>query len=256
MAAFQKVNRKDLAAVFFRSFFIQGSWNFKAMLGIGFAFAAAPIAKRLHKDEKSIKEFVDRHLVFFNAHPYLATICLGACANLEEAAIRDKEFWKDHRPMTVFKERLVGPLGAIGDEIFWKTLKPMAAALAVLVGLIAGWISIPIFLLTYNIPHFYARIKGLSMGYEMGFEIVSLLSMRRLEKYPKAFAGAGTFITGVLAIVAATHYSRENGLSPVIFGFSGLVTFFLVSNKKSVNLILVIVSIIAVLLSYFTFEII
>lgn len=247
-----KIQKKDLLRVFWRSFFVQASWNFKALIGVGFVYCAVPIAQRLCKDEKSMEAFLDRHLIFFNAHPYLANICLGSCAQLEEAAIDNPEFWKDLRPITVFKERLIGPLGALGDEIFWKALKPLSAVMAVFFGIVFGWIAIPIFLVVYNVPHIIARVKGLLTGYKLGFEIISLLSMRKLEKYPKMAATLGSFFTGMYIVAAAHWRMEESVLNLLIFGLGIMISFFLHTHKRSINMTLVVTSIVAIALSFLT----
>jgi mannose PTS system EIID component len=254
MKKLDKIQKIDLWRIFWRSFFIQGSWNFKALIGVGFAYCAIPIAQRLYKDEKAMAEFLDRHLIFFNAHPYFANICLGSCAHLEEAAIANPEIWKDLRPISVFKERLIGPLGALGDEIFWKALKPFAAAFAVFLGIISGWIAIPVFLIVFNVPHLIARVKGLSIGYSLGFDIISLLSRRKLEKYTRLATALGSFFTGLYIVAAAQWNIEENVLNVFIFSFGIIASFYLLSHKRSINFILLVTSVISVIFSFITYK--
>ena len=130
------IQRKDLFWIFARSFYIQGSWNYQRMLNLGFCYSILPILKKLYKTEEERKSFLKRHMEFFNAHPYFASFALGATARLEEQ--NSVERWSSTRPITVFKNRLCGPLGAIGDKLFWGTVKPLAAMIGVFTTLFFG----------------------------------------------------------------------------------------------------------------------
>ena len=250
MTTSTKINNSDLMRIFWRCFFIQGSWNFKSMLGVGFAFAAIPIAQRLYKDKTAKEAFLARHLMFFNSHPYLASVCLGACAHLEEEAQNNNQTDQDKRKMTIFKEHLIGPLGALGDEIFWKSVKPFCSALAVLCGIMFGWIAIPVFLITYNIPHLVVRFKGLFLGNKLGFDIVNLLSMRRIEKFSRTFAIGGSLVTG-LCIAAAAKWRLDISVTDLlVFSLGIMISFFLLNHKRTINFVLLIASLFTLIISY------
>ena len=242
-----RIKRSDLIRIFCRSLFIQGSWNFKSMIGLGFCFCSIPIAKRLYKDREEQTEFLKRHLLFFNAHPYFATICVGACANLEEKAKYKEQGWVDLRPISVFKERMSGPLGSVGDQIFWSGMKPLAAVIGVIVAVSFGWIAIPIFLIFYNIPHFYVRIKGLALGYKLGFDVVSVISMRRLQKYKLIALFLGSLATGVCIMALAKWKIDGELLNLFPFVLSMLLTYILLKNKIPISLILVLVSVVTII---------
>ncbi|HOT97342.1 MAG TPA: PTS system mannose/fructose/sorbose family transporter subunit IID [bacterium] len=206
----------DLWNMFWRCFIVQGSWNHMSMLGLGFGFSAIPFIKRIYKTRKQREECLRRHLDFFNSHPYFASWCLGAVAKLEEEAHRKK--WGESRPIEIFKERLVGPLGAIGDRLFWNGLKPAAAGLGVFLALTAGWIAIPVFLVVYNIPHLLVRIYGLREGYRKGFDIVSELSVRRYQKWFDGVGLVGSAVAGA-CLVAAVRWSALGGHVPAASGY-------------------------------------
>ncbi|HNW61158.1 MAG TPA: PTS system mannose/fructose/sorbose family transporter subunit IID [bacterium] len=211
----------DLWNMFWRCFLVQGSWNQMSMLGLGFGFSAIPFIKRIYKTRKQRDECLRRHLDFFNSHPYFASWCLGAVAKLEEEAQRKK--WEEYRPIEIFKERLVGPLGGIGDRLFWCGLKPAAAGLGILLALTTGWFAIPIFLIVYNIPHLLVRIHGLRAGYRKGFDIVSELSMRRYQKWFDGVDLAGAAVAGA-CLIAALRWIWRGGAHPVLSGYpAGIV---------------------------------
>ena len=67
----RRIHSLDLIRMSVRSLLVQGSWNYKSMLGLGFCYSIMPVI-RIFKTEQDRAAFVQRHLGFFNAHPYLA----------------------------------------------------------------------------------------------------------------------------------------------------------------------------------------
>lgn len=249
----ERIKSIDRIRMFFRCFFIQGSWNFKSMLGLGFCFSSIPIAKRLYKTKEEQSQFLKRHLEFFNAHPYFASWCLGAVAKLEEEAQLKK--WENKKPISIFKERLAGPLGSIGDQYFWTGVKPVTAGIGVLLGFLVGWLAIPIYLLIYNIPHIYIRAKGLSEGYKKGFDIISDLSLRKYQKVFKTISLIGLLMAGLILSKAAKWSLAQDYSSLIVFLIAVFVTLLFLFFKRTVIFALfvsILIGIISVLvMNYF-----
>ncbi len=238
------ITRMDLLRIFLRCFFVQGSWNFKALLGVGFCFCVVPVAKRLYDDPEEQEDFLRRHLCFFNAHPYFASWCIGAVTKLEEEA--EQKEWPDYQPILIFKDRLVGPLGIIGDKLFWSGLKPMAAAIGISIAFYVGWIATPIYLLIYNIPHIYTRFLGLQLGYKQGFDIVSQLSMRHFDKYVNWISAIGLFFGGVVLVGGAVWTLNRDVSVLVAFIISVVLAGYQSYKRKSVNYILLTVTFVSI----------
>ncbi|MCG6533511.1 MAG: PTS system mannose/fructose/sorbose family transporter subunit IID [Syntrophales bacterium LBB04] len=162
--------------IFISSFFIQGSFNYRGMQNLGFAFAMLPLAKGLEADKKSLIAFLTRHLQLFNTHPYLSSPIVGSVVQLEI----------DHRgsdevgPLAVnLKNALTGPYAALGDSFFWGAMKPMAAIFAVLVALQQSLLAPFALLVLYNPAHLLVRSTGFVAGYRHGKE--GIFFIRRLE---------------------------------------------------------------------------
>lgn len=224
--------------IFWRSFYIQGSWNFERMLNIGFAFCVLPILNKLYSDPESRKAFLKRHLQYFNAHPYFSSFALGAVARLEEKACVEK--WTDFAPIEKFKFRLSSPLGAIGDRLFWGTIKPVAVILGVFLALVGGIVGPIVMFILYNIPHVFIRYYGIFHGYAKGFDIVSELSVRRYQKYFDALEKLSLFSVGVLSgflFLAAAKMGLE--ISGLFFLAAGL-TYFILTKRVSFYLALLV----------------
>lgn len=226
----------DRINIFIRCIVIQATWNFKALIGMGFCFCVIPLARRLYDTPKERSAFLQRHLDFFNSHPYFATYCLGAVTRLEEEALVKK--WPDMRPISVFKERMAGPLGVLGDQLFWNRVKPLTLAFAMCIGLTVGWIALPIFLFIYNVPHFYIRLRGWRMSYRLGFDIVSVLSTRRFQGRLEKISMIGMGVAGLLVSTSAWWSLEEKPSVFVSFCASLLVTLLLFAVKVSAKYVI------------------
>jgi mannose PTS system EIID component len=112
------LRRSDLARSFARSLWIQASWSFEGMQSVGFAYALEPVLARLYRGEE-LRRARERHLEFFNTHPYLAAAVIGCVARLEEVGGPDAE-----ATIRRVKTGLMGPCGAMGDSFCWGSLKP------------------------------------------------------------------------------------------------------------------------------------
>ncbi len=239
------VRTSDLWRVWWRSFFIQGSWNFERMLALGFCFALIPIAGRIPKSKRA--SFLQRHLQFFNTHPVTAAWVLGAVAKLEQQAVAQR--WPEDRPIRLFKERLCGPLGAIGDTLFWSRAKPLAALVGLIVGMHIGWWGVLAFLLAYNVPHLWFRHHALWQGFREGFEVVRRISMRRFQPYADRLAAVGALAVG-MALVCGVTWLRPQSLAVAGACTGSAVVSFLAlrSSKISVSVLVVVLLLLAAVL--------
>ncbi|MCR4440280.1 MAG: PTS system mannose/fructose/sorbose family transporter subunit IID [bacterium] len=241
------VRTGDLWRVWWRSFFIQGSWNFERMLALGFCFAILPIARRVARTEEQRRAFLQRHLQFFNTHPFTAAWVLGAVAKLEQQAVAQN--WTEDRPIRLFKERLCGPLGAIGDTLFWSRAKPIAAMIGVILAMHLGWWGVIAFLLVYNVPHLWFRAHVLFQGFREGFDVVRRISVRRFQPYADRLATAGAGIVGLLLASGAKWLGPGAASSLAVGAGSALLSCAaLRSGKVSVPAVVLALLVTGVLL--------
>lgn len=192
------ISRGALLKVFLGSFFIQSSWSFEKMQGLGFASAIAPALKELFKDKKARIEAYKRHLEFYNAHPYMASPVLGAAINLEEKA-GEKGPGASAAPR--FKSMIMGPYGAIGDSFFWGSVRPMASVIGVLATLLWGWEGPVAFLLLYNCFHLWMRFYGLKAGVRDGKDVVGYVMSLDLPEWGLRFKYLTAAVLGVVSVV-------------------------------------------------------
>lgn len=183
-----------LLSTFLRSLTIQGSWNYRTMVGGGFAFALLPVLRALAASRKEpLAEAVQRHLEHFNAHPYLTSMALGATTRLE----LDGE---DAETVRRFKAAIRGPLGGLGDTLVWAAWLPTVTLLA-LAAAWAGltpWACVLLFLAVYNAGHLALRTWGFTAGLHSGKELGPVLRSAHLAPLAEWVTRAGSVLAGVV----------------------------------------------------------
>lgn len=179
---------------FLRTFLIQGSWNYRSLLGSGLAHSLLPMLRVKYRGEpEQLSSAVQRHVQSFNAHPYLSGIAIGAVVRLEEEGTEPEVIER-------FKKGIQGSLGSLGDGLVWAGFRP----LVLLLTLIVGWLGAPpyvvvgIFLILYNIGHIWLRVWSFSIGLQGGRRVVERLRAADLPGLTQKTLAAGSFVLGGL----------------------------------------------------------
>ena len=196
MAKELKLTKKDRISVWWRSTFLQGSWNYERMQNGGWAFAMIPAIKRLYKTKEERADALKRHLEFFNTHPYVASPVIGVTLALEEerangAPIEDKT-------IQGVKVGMMGPLAGVGDPVFWFTVRPILGALAASLAMNGNIMGPIIFFLAWNIIRMAFMWYTQEFGYKAGSRISDDLSGSLLQDITKGASILGMFILGSL----------------------------------------------------------
>jgi len=134
------LNKKDIRDLFFRSFYIQHSFSYARMQGLGFVWAIQHALKKIHKNETDFRDACKRHTEFLNTHPYVSLGLIGLVLAMEE----HKE---DPSAIRAMKIALMGPFSAIGDSISvnWRAVtRGIVGSLAISGGLVANVENTPI----------------------------------------------------------------------------------------------------------------
>jgi len=186
--------------VFLRSFAIQGSWNYRTLVGTGFAYALLPVLRRVHgSSNPELRSAVDRQARLFNTHPYLCGIALGAVARLEAEGANPELIDR-------FKAALRGSLGTLGDRLVWAGWRPACMLLAILLLLLGSpwYVAAGIFLLSYNTGHLVLRWWALDAGWRGGRNVAERVREAGLERLRDRIAGGAAFLLGcALPLLAA-----------------------------------------------------
>lgn len=191
-----KLTKKDRLTVFWRSQFLQASWNFERMQNVGWAYAMIPALKKLYTTKEDRAQALKRHLEFFNTHPYLAAPVLGVTLTLEEERAAGRDI--DNAAIQGVKIGMMGPLAGVGDPIFWGTLRPVLGAFAASLALSENYLGPIIFFLAWNLIRMAFLWYSQELGYVQGGNIAQNLSGGLMQKLTQGASVLGMFIMGVL----------------------------------------------------------
>lgn len=204
--------RAVVAKMFLRSFAIQGSWNYRTLLGSGFAYALLPVLRHVYADdEAALQQAVERHTSLFNAHPYLAGVALGAVARMEVDG-------EDPALIERFKTALRGSLGTLGDRIVWAGWRPACVllGLVVLLGTHSAAVAMAIFLAVYNTGHIALRWWGLQVGLTSGRGVAEQLRQAPLMTWHGRVVSSAAFLLGAALPLIAGGALTESVLRPAL----------------------------------------
>ena len=179
---------------FLRTFLIQGSWNYRSLMGSGLAHTLLPMLRvRFRGDPEGLSSAVRRHMEPFNAHPYLSGIVTGAVARLEEQGA-------DPGLIERFKNAIRGSLGSLGDGLVWAGFRPLALLLALGVGWLGAqpYVVVAVFRVLYNIGHLWMRAWSFSIGLQGGHRVAERLQAADLPGLTQKVFAAGSFVLGAL----------------------------------------------------------
>lgn len=191
-----KLTKKDRLSIWWRSTFIQGSWNYERMQNGGWAFSLIPAIKKLYKTKEDRAAALTRHLEFFNTHPYVASPIIGVTLALEEDRANGSPV--DDVTIQGVKVGMMGPLAGIGDPVFWFTVRPILGALGASLAMAGNILGPIIFFLGWNIIRMAFTWYTQELGYKAGSRITEDLSGSLLQDITKGASILGMFILGSL----------------------------------------------------------
>jgi PTS system mannose-specific IID component len=181
-------------AIFVRLLAIQGAWNYETLLGNGIGFCIEPALRLLPggMHTPAFHSALARESRYFNAHPYLAAVAVGALARAELDGEPPERIER-------FRTALAGPLGSVGDRLIWAGWLPFCSlaslaffGLGARTGAVVGF-----FLVAYNAGHFALRIWGLNTGWTHGLRVASALGNPVLRRGPQEIGRLAALATGI-----------------------------------------------------------
>lgn len=186
----------DRKKVWWRSTFLQGSWNYERMQNLGWAYAMIPAIKKLYTKKEDQAAALERHLEFFNTHPYVASPILGVTLALEEERANGAEI--DDTAIQGVKIGMMGPLAGIGDPVFWFTVRPILGALGASLAMTGNIVGPLLFFIGWNAIRMAFLWYTQEFGYKAGSGITKDMSGGILQDITKGASILGMFILAVL----------------------------------------------------------
>ena len=191
-----QLSKSDRQKVWLRSTFLQGSWNYERMQNLGWAYSLIPAIKKLYPKQEDRAAALERHLEFFNTHPYVAAPIMGVTLALEEEKANGAEI--DDAAVQGVKIGMMGPLAGIGDPVFWFTVRPILGALGASLALTGNIFGPILFFVLWNLIRMGFLWYTQELGYKAGSEITKDMSGGILQDITKGASILGMFILAVL----------------------------------------------------------
>jgi mannose PTS system EIID component len=186
-------------AMFVRMLAVQGSWNYETLLGTGIGFVMEPALRYLPGGVggPQYRAALARESRYFNAHPYLTGIAVGALTRAELEGV-------DPARIERFRGALASPLGSVGDRLVWASWLPFCsvAALGVYGAGGSALAVVGTFLLLYNAGHLSLRAWGLHIGLSCGLNVASSLGNPVFRQGPQYIGNAAALVAGIALPVA------------------------------------------------------
>ncbi len=266
-ASKQLMDKKTFRKIFWRSFLLQGSWNYINGAGVGALYMILPFIRKLYPNPEDKNERISalkRGLAYFNITPAIAPFPMGIAASMEEQNKEISDF--DPSSINAVKASLMGPLSGIGDSLFWETIRVIAAGIGISLAKAGNILGPILFLVIYNVPNLLARYYGLKYGYELGGEFIQKAYANGLMKIITKAAG----ILGMIMVGAMTYstvtlktilkfkmgsmtFNLQQILDQIMLGIIPLTvtlgTFWLIRKKVSANKIILLMVILSFALS-------
>ncbi len=193
-----------------RLFTVQAAWNYERMLGVGAARASEPRLRRLPGGPRGerFRAALARAAGYFNAHPYLVGLAVGALARAEHDGVTEDQVRR-------LRGALIGPLGSLGDRLIWAGALPALVA----VGLVVAGMASPVvgavtFFVAYNLVHLTLRTWGLAAGWRQGTGVARALTAAGLRAGLRVAGPVAGIAVGVALPVATDWIVADLGMGP------------------------------------------
>ena len=191
--------KRGMLSAAMRLFVFQASMNPERLQGLGMATAVEPLLRDLNGGPagKAHRAAMGRAAGFFNTHPYLAGLAVGAVAKAEHQGLSAQQVDR-------LRTALKGPLGSLGDRLIWAGALPAAAAIGlILVTVTHPLVAIGGFLLLFNAVHMTLRLWGLQAGWRAGVKVAEALRHPVLQAGLKAVGPVAALAIGAAIPVVA-----------------------------------------------------
>ncbi len=211
------LGKKELSAIFFKSFGLEGPFIYSRLQAIGWCRSMLPAIEKLYDTDEERCAAVNRHLEFFNSNPEFSTFIMGISASMEEQNAVEQGF--DTASINNVKAGLMGPLAGIGDSFWWGIVKTVASGIGCQFAMQGNVLGPILFLLVFNIPHWAIRYILTFKGYELGHRVLDMMAESDIIEKISLCAG----ILGMMVIGAMTC-DMISVSTPLVFDMANGVT--------------------------------
>jgi PTS system mannose-specific IID component len=187
-----------------RLFGVQAAWTYERMAGIGVGHAAAPLLRDLYRDAtpEARRAAVARSAEYFNCHPYLAGVAVGAVVRAERDRVPGPT-------ITRLRTALSGPLGSLGDQLVWTGEVPALMGLTLAALPLAGWWAVLLAPVVHNLLRLRLTLWGLDLGLREGLAVGAALQRSWLPPAAVQLQQLAAFAVGLAIPVVLMWVLRD-----------------------------------------------
>lgn len=187
-----------------RLYGVQAAWTYERMAGIGIGHAAAPLLRNLFRDRpaEERRHAVARSTEYFNCHPYLAGVAVGAVVHAEQRGVPGPAISR-------LRTALSGPLGALGDQLIWIGEVPIVMGLALALIPLLGWWAVLLAVVSHNIFRFRLTLWGLDLGLLHGLGVGRALENSWLPGAARRAQRGAAFAVGLALPIVSVWLWRD-----------------------------------------------
>ena len=202
--------KHGMVLAWLRLYAVQASWSYERMAAIGTARAMEPLLRDLPGGTagERYREATRRSVSFFNSHPYLIGVAVGAIARAEHEGVPGPQIER-------LKGALTSSLGSMGDRLVWAGALPCASGIGLSLAATTPWYFGPgVFLLLYNTIHVWLRTWGLMAGWRWGVQVARALGTPFLRTALRLAAPLAALSIGFAVPLVFTWLAT--GVSPLL----------------------------------------
>lgn len=192
------IERSDIRRLFWRSFLLQAAFNYERFQNMGWWWGIKPLLRKLYgHDALELAKADQRHLVFFNTHPWMVGPVFGVVAQMEERRARGETEIDDDSISSV-KVSMMGPLAGMGDSLIFGAIRPVLSGVTAGLAVTGNVLAPILFLVGINIVHFVLRWYGLVYGSRYGATFFERLDPEQVERVKDSATTVGLLVAGAL----------------------------------------------------------
>ena len=192
----QKVDELALYGAFWRNNNFAGNYNYERLMALGMAQVMVPVFRSLGYTGEKLKDGFQRHLVFYNTHPYFGSLIMGVMVAMEEAKANDDSISPE--AINDLKVAMMGPFAGVGDSMVWGTIHPIILAIAANLAIEGSFMGVIVSLLI-GVLAVFGTYYPFIWGYHGGVGIVEQInSSNLLEKFVLGSKVVAMTVAGVM----------------------------------------------------------
>ena len=186
------LTKKDVIKSGKRFFIGVSTFNYETQMAPSVTFALYPLLKKIYgDDQEKLKKSVLNQTKYFNTHPWIANLVLGAALGIEdEGKIDSLDAVQD------IKVGLMGPLAGVGDTLIWAMCPTIFGSIAASMALNGSSVGAWIWVIFFGLSLLF-RPQLMWLGYKQGAKLFSQLGSK-LTIFTESVSILGLTVIGAI----------------------------------------------------------